>query len=84
MIKYMDLDGRRQITQIGFFNRNSASASYLGVFLALSQGKLPVCRSSNAACLAPDVDPYTDVTTAGCTKGKQHVGDKYGVLQSQV
>ena len=87
MIKYMDLDGRRQITQIGFFNRKPARAfaSYLGVFSGLESGQIAgLSTSSNrSAALAPEsVDPYTEVTTSldAAPKGKQHVGDKYGSI----
>ena len=86
MIKYMDLDGRRQITQIGFFNRKPvrAFASYLGVFSGIESGQIAgLSTSSNrSAALAPEsVDPYTDVTTSldAAPKGKQHVGDMYGI-----
>ena len=85
MIKYMDSDGRRQISQIGFFNRKPARAfaSYLGVISGLESEQIAgLSNSSNrSAALAPEsVDPYTDVTTSlgASPKGKQHVGDKYG------
>lgn len=85
MIKYMDSDGRRQITQIGFFNRKPARAfaSYLSVFSGLESGQIAgLSNSSNrTAALAPEsVDPYTDVTTSldAKPKGRQHVADPYG------
>jgi len=85
MIKYMDNEGRRQITQVGFFNRKPARAfaSYLTVFSGLESGQIAGLSNSDnrTAALAPEsVDPYTDVTTSvqSQPKGRQHVNDPYG------
>lgn len=85
MIKYMDNEGRRQITQIGFFNRKPARAfaSYLTVFSGLESGQIAGLSNSQnrTAALAPEsVEPYADVTTSlnASPKGKQHVNDPYG------
>ena len=42
MIKYKDNEGRRQITQVGFFNLKPARAfaSYLTVFSGLESGQI--------------------------------------------
>lgn len=85
MIKYMDADGRRQITQIGFFNNKPARsfASLLGVFSGLESGQISGVANSErrSSALAPEsVEPFADVTVSpdAKPKGAQHVGAPNG------
>jgi hypothetical protein len=84
-IKYMDSEGRRQITQIGFFNNKPARsfASILSVFSGLEAGQINgVSNSDNRpAALNPEsVPPFADVTTDNnaAPKGAEQVGKPGG------
>lgn len=85
MIKYMDANGRRQITQIGFFNAKPARSfgSLLGVFSGLQSGQIAgvVNSERRSSALAPEsVAPFTDVTNSPSAKpkGAAHVGAPNG------
>ena len=74
MIKYFDKDGKRQITQIGFFNEKPAQAfaSFLNAFTGLEAGVENVNNSKRRdSALDPNSTPaFTDSTTSPLAKPK--------------